>query len=418
MRPLAPTGRATALALAGLLLAVSGCGPPNTIRPNLVLITADGMRPDWLACYGSAARDFGRDFGEEACALGERGALYELAFATAPSGAPSAASLLTSTYVSQHGVVDAPSTFLPTLGPPTLAGVLRDGGYATAAFVDSPELNRSRHLDRGFDRYEDPRRIADDPVGVAVGLRARSWAATARAPWFVWVHFGEAHGPFGTDRPAVFRAAYGEALRRIDRQLSQLVAVLDSSQSPPGILFAGLHGQGLGEADAPLGHGHALVPAAIHVPLLWRSPRAGAGSGVGRRISRPVSLIDVAPTLVEAAGLRAPASFEGIPLPHSDAGAADRSPRVLFAEHPGAIAVVRGNELGVFPLADVPAPGARPALRVRAGVFRLDAGSAHARRDADAREASGLPPLDAAVASLPTRWRADEEATPQTAAPE
>jgi hypothetical protein len=296
--------------------------------------------------------------------------------------------------------------------------VLRDGRYATAAFVDSPELNRSRHLDRGFDHFEDAGRGVDGTRGGAVGLRARSWAAAAKAPWFVWVHFGEAHGPFGTDRPATFRAAYGEALRRIDRQLSQLVAVLDSSESPPGILFAGLHGQGLGDADAPLGHGQALVPATIHVPLLWRSPRAGTGSGVGRRITRPVSLIDVAPTLVEAAGLHAPASFEGVPLPHSDAGAADRPPRLLFAEHPSAIAVIRGHELGVLPRAHVPAPGARPAWRARAGTYRLEAGTAQSGREAGLRDASGPPSLDAAVDALPTRWRADAAGMPGTAAPE
>jgi arylsulfatase A-like enzyme len=399
MRRSARIGRAAPVA-ACLALAVVACGPPAALRPNLVLITADGVRPDWLVCYRAD-----RAFGEEACALGERGALYAWALATAPSGAPSAASLLTSTYPAQHGVADEPSTFLGALGPPTLAEVLRDGGYATAAFVSSPELNRSRHLDRGFDHFDDHAPAPGGAGSGPVGVRARTWATSARPPWFVWVHFGEAHGPFPAVDAASDLAAYGEALRRLDRQLSQLVAVLDSADAPPAILLTALHGQRLG-SDGRLGHGTSVELAEIHVPLLWRAPRAGAGPGVGRRIHRPVSLIDVAPTLVEAAGLRAPASFEGIPLPHSDGDAPADDRRLLFAEHPDAIAVVRGDELAILPREGPRSPSAAAhGPPVRAVGLSLQPGPPGAATATAPLAAGRIAGLRAEVGSLPTAWR-------------
>lgn len=398
---LAARKASTAILLALASLPSGGCGAPEAVRPNLVLITADAVRTDWLVCYEASTA-----LGAEACALGDPGALYEWAFATAPSGAPSAASLLTSTYPTQHGVSDDPSSFLPYLGPPTLAEVLRTGGYATAAFVSSPELNRSRHLDRGFDHYDD--RVSTGTSGAVdpVGARARAWAAATPDPWLVWVHFADPHGPFDARSARAYRAEYGEALRRLDRQLSQLIAVLDSEDSPPGILLTALHGQGLGGRGRTRGHGTSLLPAQIHVPLLWRSPRSGGGTGVGRRIGAPVSLIDVAPTLIEAAGLRAPSSFEGAPLPHSDPGAPPEADRTLYAIEPNSVAVIRGRALAIFPRAIVAAPGDRPRGPVGARVISLgpdhpSAGGRAATPDANVLEHR----LRAEVTRLPSDWR-------------
>jgi hypothetical protein len=269
-------------------------------------------------------------------------------------------------------------------------------------------LNRSRHLDRGFDLYDD-RAATEEPGGSAtVGQRARAWAATAREPWFVWVHFAEPHGPFETDDPALYRAAYGEAVRRLDRQLSQLIAVLDSDASPPGILLTALHGQGLGDVDRTLGHGRFVEWAQIRVPLIWRSPRAGGGTGVGRRIHKPVSLLDVAPTLLEAGGFPPPVSFEGSVLPHSDPATVEVDPRVFFAEGPGAIAVIDGFDFALLPRVTVSTSDRRDVAPPREQWFRMESPSERAHGSSDPPAAS--PPLDATrlrldVLKLPRDWR-------------
>lgn len=397
----------TAVGLTLAMLSSGACTAPDSLRPNLVLITADGLRADALGCFGARSA-----IGAEVCALGDAGALYEWAFAAAATGAPSAASLLTSTYPSQHAVSDDPATFLPFAGPPTVAEILRGGGYTTAAFVASPELNRSRHLDRGFDLYDDRAASATSGVLRTVGQRARAWTATAEGPWFVWVHFAEPHGPFGTDDPDAYRSAYSEAVRRLDRQLSQLIAVLDSEASPPGILLTALHGQGLGDVDRTLGHARFVEWAQIRVPLLWRSPRAGGGTAVGRRITRPVSLLDVAPTLLESAGLPIPASFEGSVLPHSDPTDADPEPRLLFAESASAVAVVRGRDFALLPRSVVPTASRPDPSPPREQFVHLanpaprPGSPASAPTDVPADPAQ----LRAEVARLPIEWRREDEA--------
>jgi hypothetical protein len=127
--------------------------------------------------------------------------------------------------------------------------------------------------------------------------------------------------------------------------------VLDSAPAAPGILLTALHGQALGDVDGTVGHARFVESGQVRVPLLWRSPRAGGGTTVGRRITKPVSLLDVAPTLLESAGFPAPASFEGSVLPHSDPAVPELDTRVVFAETADAVAVIRGREFALLPRA-------------------------------------------------------------------
>ena len=338
----------SAVALAGVLgPLLCGCGARDPVHPNLVLITVDALRADRLECYGGQ-----RDLGVEACGVGETGARYVWAFSTASSGAPAAASLLTSLYPWQHGVRRSAATFLPH-DSRALAETLRRGGYATAAFVTSPEINRSRNFQQGFDRFDDRASSPSTPDSTSPGEVALAWAADAPRPWFLWVHYAEPHGPFedaeagaGTAQAPGYDELYERAIRRLDRRLSQLIAVLDSQPAPPGVLLVALHGQALNGLDGRTGHGRSLGLEQLRVPLLWRPPRAGPGRGVGRRVVTPVSIVDVAPTLLRAAGIAPPESFAGEALPYGDPapGRPGEPERSLFAENADEVAMIRGGE--------------------------------------------------------------------------
>jgi hypothetical protein len=329
-----------------LLATLLACGGEEFVRPNLVLISVDALRPGQLSCYGGP-----RELGAQVCELGETGVRYVWAFTTASSGGPAAASLLTSQYPRQHGVRDGASDFLRSSAG-TLAEALRAGGYATGAFIGSPELNRSRNFRQGFDVFDD--RAASPTSGApetALADAALGWVEQASRPYFLWIHFAEPHGPFvSADHSPPGAAAdlwiarYEAAIRRLDRRLSQLIAVLDASGSVPGILLVGLHGQALGALGADPGHGTSVRLEEIRVPLLWRPPRAAPGQNVARRVTTPVSLIDVAPTLLDAAGLRWPPTFQGLGLLVKPGAASDVSARALFAEHPNEVAVVTSGE--------------------------------------------------------------------------
>ena len=92
-----------ALVLSGILLASSGCGEPPpaaaALRPNLILISLDTLRPDHLGAYGypietSPALD----------RFARRGLVFEEAIAPAPWTAPSHAAMLTGLYPNRHGI--------------------------------------------------------------------------------------------------------------------------------------------------------------------------------------------------------------------------------------------------------------------------------------------------------------------------
>ncbi len=251
--------------LAGIVLL--GCGGEGLPRPDLVLITVGALRADQLACLGGPP-----DAGRSLCRLARGGTLFSWTLAPGRGPASSAASLLTGLPPALHGVDDRGLSFLPD-AIETLPERLKRGGYATAAFVASPVLGRSRRLDQGFERYED--RVDTD---VDLPTRVQRWAARAERPFFVWVHL-----------PA------GAGLSETDRLVARLDGLLESESGAPGVLFAALRGADVRKPGIGL--------ASHRVALIWRPPEP-----LRPTAPRPVSddlasLLDVSATLVASARL-------------------------------------------------------------------------------------------------------------------
>src|SRR5260370_14908920 len=121
--------RLTAAALSILLLALVVAAVWRHARPapHVLLITIDTLRADHLGCYG--------DKGAETPVLdglAARGTRFAVAVAHVPLTTPSHASLLTGLAPPRHGLRDNGSFTLPE-GIPTLATLLHDAGYPTAA---------------------------------------------------------------------------------------------------------------------------------------------------------------------------------------------------------------------------------------------------------------------------------------------
>jgi arylsulfatase len=368
--------RCTALAALALLAAIaSGCGREELARPNLVLISIDALRPDRLACYGGAA-----GVGTALCALGDAGVRYAWAFSAAPSTPPSIASLLTSRLPRDHGVAEVATSRLADEAV-TLAEALAAGGYATAAFVANPVLARGRGFEQGFAVYDDQMRQRErnrplfEREAREVTDAALAWVRVARSPWFLWIHYQDPHGPYeppdagvardaGTAQdgsalpvladqsgwrgipayqvldearaPATYEARYADEIRYLDGQLARLFAGLDAREGRPAILVTADHGEAFGEDEFWFAHGHSLAIDQIRIPLFWRPSEPEPG----RVVATPVSNLDVAPTLLAAAGLPRPASFDGIPLAAREVGS-DVAP--IFAEHRLRVAAVVGK---------------------------------------------------------------------------
>ncbi len=370
--PIAARGAAPAALLFALACA---CGEGRTAaRPNLLLVSVDTLRADRLGCYGGDP-----SLGVAICGLAAAGTRFAWAFAAAPYTAPSVASILTSRYPAQHGVTQSAHTVLAD-DAVSVAELLRDAGYTTAAFVSNPVLDRSRKLARGFDSWDQRMerrernrpRVLDRDAASATDA-ALAWARVgAQPPWFLWMHYQDPHGPYeppaappirdapdarrlpllgdhsgrrgipayqalpGVFGVASYERAYAEEIRFLDQQVRRLLEGLDALGSAPGVLLTADHGEAFGEDDYWFAHGHSLGLDQIRVPLLWRPPRPEPA----RVVAAPVSLLDVAPTLLQLAGVPIPPDFEGRPLPISGAAAPARP---VFAEHELRVAVVAGG---------------------------------------------------------------------------
>ncbi len=338
--------RAVLLALAAAAGAAAACAPgggPAPGAPNLVLVVADTLRADRLGAYG-----YGRGTSPSFDRLAAEAALFEQARAQAPCTFPSVNSLLTSRPAWAFSGRPAGRLGIPD-ALPSLAVHLRRAGYRTAAVSASPvvraqpgAINREGGFGRGFDLFLDGCTWRD---GRCVGRRAETLLGLLPEPFFLYLHYLDPHDPYappplpgrrrfagppppdpaaaaGDPRPAAARLyatgdaaltpaalahledLYDEEVAWLDARLADLLAALDRRALLDRTLLVVTADHG----ESFLDHGHlrhcrSLYDDELRVPLLVRPP----GGTPARRIPDPVALLDVAPTILDYAGLHPPA---------------------------------------------------------------------------------------------------------------
>src|SRR3984893_6216514 len=136
-----------ALLIASFLVRVPASFAASNSAPNVVVVTIDTLRADHLGCYGyKQIRTPNID------ALAAEGARFARAYTAVPVTLPAHTVIFTGTYPMRSGMHDFAAN---QLGPnqSTLASVLKDNGYATAAVIGSAVLDSRFGLNRGFDFY-------------------------------------------------------------------------------------------------------------------------------------------------------------------------------------------------------------------------------------------------------------------------
>ncbi len=116
-------------------------------RPNILLIVVDSLRADHCSCYG-----YGANTTPVIDQIAREGILFKSAISAAGWTLPSHASMFTGLYPTEHGADAAGCTLDKQI--PTLASILNNAGYATAAFSDNP-IALAHGLDRGFSTVVD-----------------------------------------------------------------------------------------------------------------------------------------------------------------------------------------------------------------------------------------------------------------------
>jgi arylsulfatase A-like enzyme len=311
-----PAARPASAAAAPVLPA-----PGAAAGRSLLLVTLDTTRADHLGCYGATGAET-----PSIDRLAARGLRFADAVSPVPMTLPAHTSLMTGLDPPAHGV-RANGEYV--LGPDavTLAEALRGAGYRTAAFVSSFVLDPRYGLDQGFDTYdarlETTRAAAFAPqtersAGAATAA-ALEWARTRPAdgaPFFLWVHYFDAHDPYEPPEPFASRFRehpYDGEIAYVDHELGRLLGGLDGAGDLSGtvIVVAGDHGESLGEHGERY-HSRSLYEGAVRVPLVLALPAAlGAAAPQGTVGDRVVSLVDLYPTLLDLLGVPAPGGTDG-----------------------------------------------------------------------------------------------------------
>lgn len=368
------------VAVAGSAPGVGGDGPR---RPNILVILVDTLRADHLAAYG-----YDRDTAPEVDRLlVSAGAVAEDAYSQAPWTLPSVVSFMTSRYPGEllHG---DPATFGIPRGVPSLAEVLSELGYRTAGFFANPTLHASNGFDRGFDTFYTPSSMtAIQAHADEINRRAVPWLSAHRdQPFFLYVHYIDPHDPYWNpdlvdgrspyfDDPGGISGKYLHGVytgrlevQDLDRQVRHFTALYDTEirfvdraigklleEIPPEVLAETLvvltadHGEELYDHGG-WKHGHTLYQDQIHVPFLARwDGRIPAGT----RLPGTVRLVDLAPTVVAAAGGEAPSTWQGTDLLPALTGRQSLPRLAAFSQHLTAgpmrsCAVLEGQKLILF----------------------------------------------------------------------
>jgi choline-sulfatase len=282
----------------------------------VILISVDTLRADHLSCYGSK-----RVRTPHVDILAQAGTLFVHASSLVPLTFPSHTSLLTSTYPFSSDIEDNGEALPP--GAVTLATILKARGYRTAAFVASFILDRRFGLNQGFGVYDSPfdlhRHTGIDPGDIKrsasdVEAAAEHWiAGNSGEPFFVFLHFYDLHTPYRP--PAAYRrrypgSGYDAEIAYVDDVLGRLETFLEQRGLFQRclIIFTADHGEGLGE-HGESAHGYFIYQSTIHVPLIFHWPKNSARFQAS--VQQPVSLIDVAPTILQFLHLPPPRQFQG-----------------------------------------------------------------------------------------------------------
>ena len=320
-------------------------------QPPVILISVDTLRADRLGCYGAPGNPT-----PQIDSLASGGTVFSEVSAQTPLTLPSHASLFTSMLPPSMGINDNGDRLAPKT--PTLASVLKGKGYRTAAFVGAFVIDRRFGLGEGFDVYESPFQLRQeggvDPgdikrAGQDVIASATRWLdGNADGPFFLFVHLYDLH------TPRTHGGSYESEVKQVDSVVGGFLQYLTRRglYRKSVVVFTSDHGEGLGEHGEST-HGYFLYQSTLRVPLLIHWP--DGTRGVEARVNVPASLLDVAPTILDSAGIPSAAGMQGHSLKNPAAVTEVYSESHYASRHFGC-AVLRSMRVGRYKYIEAPKP--------------------------------------------------------------
>ena len=312
-------------------------------HPNVLLIVIDALRLD---CAGP-------ELMPNLNAIADQSVRFSQAIAQGSSTPPSMTSMLTSTYPLDYG-----GHWYLADSRKTIAEVLKESGYSTAAIHSNPKLSRIRNFDKGFDWFDE--NLLPDCLSRLVDhlsadmlhlgnrifklLRAKpyvnakelnhklvGWIGRSTRPFFLWAHYMDVHGPYLPHRGSPYlgklrawplyrrcvrfpasitrdekqelKRNYEAEARYADEQLGGFIGKLKRQGlwEDTLVIITADHGEEFGE-HGEFTHGNKPYEELIRVPLVVKPPSA-FDFAPGSVVSTPVRLMDLFPTVLDIVGI-------------------------------------------------------------------------------------------------------------------
>jgi arylsulfatase A-like enzyme len=305
--------------------------PEGLSRPNFLVVTIDALRRDHLSVHG-----YHRPTSPSIDRFAASAVDFVQVVPQSSRSLRSIPSMWTGNYPSE--LAFGPEYLWPALRPEnvTAAELLRDrAGYQTTAIVATDYFRRIDGFFQGFEhviQLEVPDPPRDRAVNLALPELRR--LAGSPAPWLLWVHLFNCHVPYLQDGvPSRYGSEpvdlYDTEIHFADEQFQRLLDALEEMHLSERtvVVLASDHGEGFGE-HGTFGHSTTLYEEELRSVLMIRIPGVA-----GRRIEEPVGLLDLAPTLLNLAGVEPSEDLSGISLlPFATGERVPDPERPLFAE--------------------------------------------------------------------------------------
>ena len=353
-RVVAAAGLFMVVALAGLAASHDHAPPaapaastaaldPARQKRNVVLISLDSLRADHVGAYG-----YRRDTSPNFDRFAREGVLFRHAISTSSWTLPTHLTMFTGRSQVSHGVVV--DTRVLSKAIPTLGEIFHEAGYATAGFVSGPYVGGHYGYARGMDTYIDLSaqwgKGAEARAAVLspeINEKALAWLDQEhKDPFFLFLHYFDIHYDFvppppydtmfdpdytGTMDGRMFierddvnakmpardlehiKALYDGEIRFTDEHVGRVLerirslGLLDSTV----VMIVSDHGDEFFE-HGNKGHHRTVYDEVLRIPFALRLP---GGKHAGKSVDSQVTLLDVFPTLLDAAGFTPPADAEG-----------------------------------------------------------------------------------------------------------
>jgi choline-sulfatase len=306
-----------------IFFSFNSCTKKKVKDYNVVLIVIDALRADHLPIYG-----YEKNTAPFLLELSKQSVVFENTFSASSWTSPGTASIFTSMYPYQHGVLMGllairnaqkidPNIKINRIPEEinTITEVMKKNGYRTYGVADNLNISEKQGFTQGFDKFETYMYKAAPKVNQTV----KSWKnqLMSNGKYFLYIHYMEPHAPYHPRKPW-FKpdedpdkeriSAYDSEINFADLHIKELFESFAWDKNTILIITAD-HGEGLWDHGI-MTHGKSLYREELQVPLIFHLP----GEKIGRRISTNASTIDILPTVRALLGLPPDNSDEGMSL--------------------------------------------------------------------------------------------------------